>query len=90
MQFAPAADAAKKDSEQFKIWREDPAKFSFDGHYPLLEVYDKAKEAWTGTQTCACSACLPACLFVCLPACMSACLPACLPACPSVRLSSYM
>ncbi len=26
--FAHAADAAKKDPEQFKIWREDPAKFS--------------------------------------------------------------
>ncbi|DBA80959.1 TPA: hypothetical protein ACH3X2_007175 [Trebouxia sp. C0005] len=40
------ADAAKKDPEQFEIWRKDPAKFSFDGRYPLLEVYDKAKEAW--------------------------------------------
>ena len=43
-----AADAAKKDPEQFKIWRENPAKFSFEGRYPLLEVYDKAKEAWKG------------------------------------------
>ena len=42
------ADAAKRDPEQFKIWREDPAQFSFDGRYPLLEVYDKAKEAWKG------------------------------------------
>lgn len=44
----PAADAAKKDPEQFDIWRKDPANFSFDGRYPLLEVYDKAKEAWKG------------------------------------------
>lgn len=43
-----AADAEKKDPEQFEVWRKDPAKFSFDGRYPLLEVYDKAKEAWTG------------------------------------------
>ncbi|KAL3155410.1 hypothetical protein ABBQ38_010966 [Trebouxia sp. C0009 RCD-2024] len=41
------ADAEKKDPEQFEVWRKDPAKFSFDGRYPLLEVYDKAKEAWT-------------------------------------------
>ena len=44
-----AADAAKRDPEQYEIWRQDPAKFSFDGRYPLLEVYDKAKEAWKGT-----------------------------------------
>ena len=43
-----AADAAKKDPEQFEIWRRDPANFSFDGRYPLLEVYDKAKEAGKG------------------------------------------
>lgn len=43
-----AADAEKKDPEQFEIWRKDPANFSFDGRYPLLEVYDKAKEAWKG------------------------------------------
>ena len=64
-QLALAADAAKKDPEQFKIWREDPPQFSFDGRYPLLEVYDKAKEAWKG-RTCACSACLPICLSACL------------------------
>lgn len=46
--MAFAADAAKKDPEQFKIWREDPAKFSFEGRYPLHEVYDKAKDAWKG------------------------------------------
>ena len=43
-----AADAEKKDPEQFEIWRKDPANFSFDGRYPLFEVYDKAKEAWKG------------------------------------------
>ena len=43
-----AADAAKKDPEQFKIWREDPANFSFEGRYPLREVYDKAAQAWKG------------------------------------------
>ena len=50
----PAADAAKKDPEQFNIWRNDPANFSFDGRYPLLEVYDKAKEAWRGKAECYC------------------------------------
>lgn len=44
--MASMAARSRKDPEQFKIWREDPAKFSFDGRYPLLEVYDKAKEAW--------------------------------------------
>lgn len=50
----PAADAAKKDPEQFDIWRNDPANFSFDGRYPLLEVYDKAKQAWKGVAECYC------------------------------------
>lgn len=43
-----AAEAAKADPEQFKIWREDPANFSFDGRYPLREAYDKAAQAWKG------------------------------------------
>ena len=46
--YVTAADAAKKDPEQFKIWREDPANFSFEGRYPLQEVYDKAAQAWKG------------------------------------------
>ncbi len=91
--FTPAADAAKKDPEQFKIWRENPAKFSFDGRYPLLEVYDKAKEAWKG-MTDLCLLCLsasmpasqPACLPACLPVCLSACLSVCLYVCLSVCL----
>lgn len=41
-------DAAKKDPEAFKIWREDPANFSWGGRYPLREVYDKATDAWKG------------------------------------------
>lgn len=49
-----AADAEKKDPEQFAIWRKDPANFSFDGRYPLLEVYDKAKEAWKGVSALFC------------------------------------
>ena len=71
-QLALAADAAKKDPEQFKIWREDPAKFSFDGRDPLLAVYNKAKEAWKGrTDLCllCLSASLPAFLSVCLSVC---------------------
>ena len=73
-QLAPAADAAKKDPEEFKIWREDPAKFSFDGRYPLLEVYDKAKEAWKG-RTNLCLLCLSASLSACLCGCLSLCEP---------------
>lgn len=71
-QYAPAADAAKKDPEQFNIWREDPAKFSFDGRYPLLEVYDKAKEAWKG-RTDLCLLCLSACLAVAVSKSCHAC-----------------
>ena len=46
--LVPVEDAAKKDPEQFKIWRESPVDFSFDGRYHLREVYDKVKEAWKG------------------------------------------
>ena len=63
-QLAPAADAAKKDPEQFEIWREDPAKFSFDGRYSLLEVCHQAREAWKG-RTDLCLLCLSVCLRMC-------------------------
>jgi broad specificity phosphatase PhoE len=44
----PAAEAATNHREDFATWRERPAEFNFDGRYPLLEVFDRAAEAWKG------------------------------------------
>lgn len=41
-------EAATNHTEDFKTWRERPAEFHFDGRYPLLEVFDRAAEAWKG------------------------------------------
>ncbi len=43
------AEAATNHREDFATWRERPAEFNFDGRYPLLEVFDRAAEAWKGT-----------------------------------------
>ena len=43
-----AAEAATSHREAFTTWRERPAEFNFDGRYPLLEVFDRAAEAWKG------------------------------------------
>lgn len=43
-----AAEAATNHREAFTTWRERPAEFNFDGRYPLLEVFDRAAEAWKG------------------------------------------
>ncbi|GMH37851.1 hypothetical protein BSKO_05735 [Bryopsis sp. KO-2023] len=32
--------------EEFRAWREKPLSFCIDGHYPVREVFDEAKEAW--------------------------------------------
>jgi len=88
-QLALAADAAKKDPEQFKIWREDPAKFSFDGRDPLLEVYDKAKEAWKG-RTDLCLLCLSASLPAFLSVCLSVCCWAKVLACVLVSITALL
>lgn len=46
--MAPAVEAATHHREQFSTWRERPSEFNFDGRYPLLEVFDRAAEAWKG------------------------------------------
>ena len=43
-----AADAAKKDPEQFKIRPQDPANFTIEGPFPLHDLNDKPKEARKG------------------------------------------
>lgn len=43
-----AAEAATNHREAFTTWRERPAEFNFDGRYPLLEVFERAAEAWKG------------------------------------------
>eukprot|EP00891_Asterochloris_glomerata_P008435 jgi/Astpho2/8435/Aster-x1519 len=39
-------DAARDYREEFTTWRQRPAEFTFDGRWPLKEVFDQAKEAW--------------------------------------------
>ncbi len=46
----PVAEAATNHTEDFATWRERPAEFNFDGRYPLLEVFDRAAEAWKGNK----------------------------------------
>ena len=46
--YMGAAEAATNHREAFTTWRERPAEFNFDGRYPLLEVFDRAAEAWKG------------------------------------------
>ena len=43
-----AVEAATNHREEFATWRERPSEFNFDGRYPLLEVFDRAAEAWKG------------------------------------------
>ncbi|KAL3143690.1 hypothetical protein ABBQ38_002486 [Trebouxia sp. C0009 RCD-2024] len=40
------SEAATNHREAFSTWRERPAEFHFDGRYPLLEVFDRAAQAW--------------------------------------------
>lgn len=46
MEGMKQAEAATNHREDFATWRERPAEFNFDGRYPLLEVFDRAAEAW--------------------------------------------
>ncbi|DBA75506.1 TPA: hypothetical protein ACH3X1_010757 [Trebouxia sp. C0004] len=46
MEGMKQAEAATNHREEFATWRERPAEFNFDGRYPLLEVFDRAAEAW--------------------------------------------
>lgn len=46
MEGMKQAEAAINHRDDFKTWRERPAEFHFDGRYPLLEVFDRAAEAW--------------------------------------------
>lgn len=47
--YGDAAEAATNHREAFSTWRERPAEFHFDGRYPLLEVFDRAAQAWKGS-----------------------------------------
>ncbi|CAH2072153.1 unnamed protein product, partial [Thlaspi arvense] len=40
-------DGKAKFGEAFKQWQEDPANFSIDGHYPVRELWSRAKSSWT-------------------------------------------
>lgn len=40
------ADAKMKFSEIYRAWREDPANFSIEGVYPVVDLWDRAREAW--------------------------------------------
>ncbi|KAL0018740.1 hypothetical protein WJX79_004921 [Trebouxia sp. C0005] len=46
MEGMKQAEAATNHRDDFATWRERPAEFNFDGRYPLLEVFDRAAEAW--------------------------------------------
>ncbi|ESQ42220.1 hypothetical protein EUTSA_v10013362mg [Eutrema salsugineum] len=37
-----------KFGEAFRQWQEDPANFNIDGHYPVRELWSRARSCWTG------------------------------------------
>uniref|UniRef100_A0A1J3GU85 2-carboxy-D-arabinitol-1-phosphatase n=1 Tax=Noccaea caerulescens TaxID=107243 RepID=A0A1J3GU85_NOCCA len=37
-----------KFGEAFRKWQEDPANFNIDGHYPVRELWSRARSCWTG------------------------------------------
>ena len=51
MMLLSVVDAATNHTKDFTTWRERPAEFNFDGRYPLLEVFDRAAEAWKGVHS---------------------------------------
>ncbi|ERN06587.1 hypothetical protein AMTRI_Chr01g135380 [Amborella trichopoda] len=40
------ADARKQYPELYTAWREDPASFSVDGIYPIVNLWETARKAW--------------------------------------------
>ncbi|KAL0681542.1 hypothetical protein Bca4012_048389 [Brassica carinata] len=37
-----------KFGESFRQWQEDPANFLIDGHYPVRELWSRARSSWNG------------------------------------------
>ncbi|KAL1199201.1 putative 2-carboxy-D-arabinitol-1-phosphatase [Cardamine amara subsp. amara] len=38
----------EKFGEAFKQWQQDPVNFSIDGHYPVRELWSRARSCWNG------------------------------------------
>ncbi|CAA0404175.1 unnamed protein product [Arabidopsis thaliana] len=41
-------EGKEKFGEAFKQWQEDPANFIIDGHYPVRELWSRARSCWPG------------------------------------------
>ncbi|XP_010454527.1 PREDICTED: probable 2-carboxy-D-arabinitol-1-phosphatase [Camelina sativa] len=41
-------EGKEKFGEAFREWQEDPANFSIDGHYPVRELWSRARSCWPG------------------------------------------
>ncbi|VVB16817.1 unnamed protein product [Arabis nemorensis] len=41
-------EGKEKFGEAFRQWQEDPANFNIDGHYPVRELWSRARNCWTG------------------------------------------
>jgi len=54
-------DAAKELPDLFGTWREVPHEFCLDGIYPIVDVWERATEAWKGEPTYKRPQLLPCC-----------------------------
>jgi broad specificity phosphatase PhoE len=41
-----AVDAKEQYPELYTAWREDPKNFNVNGVYPVVDLWDKARNAW--------------------------------------------
>ncbi|CAN8252590.1 unnamed protein product [Cochlearia groenlandica] len=41
-------EGKEKFGEAFRQWQEDPANFNIDGHYPVRELWSRARSCWPG------------------------------------------
>ncbi|CAN6840702.1 unnamed protein product [Brassica oleracea] len=41
-------EGKEKFGEAFRQWQEDPANFVIDGHYPVRELWSRARSCWNG------------------------------------------
>jgi serine/threonine-protein phosphatase PGAM5 len=41
-----AVDAKEQYPELYRAWREDPKNFNVNGVYPVVDLWDKARNAW--------------------------------------------
>jgi hypothetical protein len=42
------ADLARDHPELYRVWREEPERFSLAGRYPVRDAFAQATRAWAG------------------------------------------